>query len=204
MTFEGTPSGLPFSPSTAAERRYLLVDGATLTEGALWLNRQDPVAAPIPVLADGYYDALSSMGPLLVKLGEDCRLTQLWQERNDQLKTGAIVYLSGTKKMLVQWFRARVQVSLPDGRVVWLRLGDAGILKRLLDNAADVPAQFWTGISGISLAAPDGFVHARSEIAGQPEVPTILAEQIEPRFHFSPPLVTALEQTSLVEHREVL
>lgn len=199
MTITHTDSKQPFPSPAPAERRYLLVDGALFTEGTRWFDEHDAITKPIPVLADGHYDALSPMGPLLIPLVEDCGLARLWQQHHDRLQTGSIFHVTCPEQVLVHWLRARSQIRMPDGRVVWLRLGDAAILQRLL-NSAHVPAHFWVGVSGISLATTKGFNHYKYEDTGtQP----ILAERAEPWFHFTPALVTTLENTTTHGHREV-
>jgi hypothetical protein len=185
------------------EARYLLVDGALFPDIKRWLHAHGATELPVAVLADGQYDALAMMGPLLIPLSEDSELAGLWEQGHDNLKTSTILWFNGSCQTLLQWVRARSQIRLPDGRVVWLRLGDATVIKRMLDNVSHTPASFWSGISGLSLAAPDGVYHYHQDDADIFREQLVLADLIEPRFHFDQGLVTALEQTTTNEHMEV-
>lgn len=203
MTLKRTLSYSPFMNTTAADHRFLLVDGALFPEGLRWFWEQEATESPILVLADGQYDALSSMGPILVPLMNDCHLTSLWEDQNARLKSGAILYVSDTAQTLTRWLRARSKVFLPDHRLVWLRLGDAAILGRLLENHLQAPAHFWSGIDGITLSSSEGFIHTDMNSTDEPDKPLVLTDQIEPHFHFSSMLVSALQRAKTHGHREV-
>jgi len=203
MTLIRTPSRLPFPTMAQGEAHYLLVDGALFPDVTRWLDTHGVTEVPVAVLADGQYDALAMMGPLLIPLPKDNGLAGLWQQGHEDLQTATVVRFNGSVQTLVQWVRARSQIRLPDGRVVWLRLGDATIIKRMLENASDIPACFWWGINGLSLVTPDGFYHYQHDNADKPPAQSVLADRVEPRFHFTQTLVTALTHTTTNEHREV-
>lgn len=196
-------SRLPLLTMSREETLYLLVDGAFFPDIRRWLGKHGVNEFPLPVLADGQYDALALMGPLLIPLLEDTPMAELWQRGHEDLQTATVVRFNGSVQTLLQWLRARSQIQLSDGRVVWLRLGDATVIKRLLENTSDTPASFWSGIEGLSLATQDGFYHYQHDNADIPPEQSILADLIQPRFHFDQALVTALTHTTMNEHREV-
>jgi hypothetical protein len=202
MTLTLTASKPPF-PLPQGDADYLIVDGALFPDIKRWLYTHGTTELPVAVLADGQYDALEMMGPVLIPLPEDSQLAGLWEQRHEDLKTATVLRFNGSFQTLLEWLRARSQIRLPDGRVVWLRLGDATVIKRMLDNVSHTPGSFWSGISDLSLAAPDGFYHYQHDNADMPGEPSVLADLVEPHFHFDQVLVTALTHITTNEHREV-
>lgn len=203
MTPTFTASKLSYQTMSKGEADYLLVDGALFPDIKRWFYTQGATELPFAVLADGQYDALAMMGPLLMPLPEDSELAGLWEQGHEDLKTATVLRFNGSLQTLLQWLRARSQIRLPDGRIVWLRLGDATVVKCMLDNVSHTPASFWSGINGLSLAAPDGFYYYQHDNLDEPRGPLIMADLIEPRFNFDQRIVTALAQTTTNEHREV-
>lgn len=195
-----TRSAMPFPAPLPAESRFLLVDGARFSDGERWLEAQNDTETPIPVLADGQYDALSSMGPLLIPMPENSSLAWLWKQPHNRVHAGVLLHVACSDQILIQWLRARSQVRLADGRVVWFRLGDATVLKRLLDSTSQAPAHFWPGVNRLSVGTPDGFYLYQGT---DTQIAPVLADRIEPCFQFNRALAAALGQGMADEHTEV-
>lgn len=193
-------SALPFPDPRPGENRYLLIDGTLFPDRIRWFDSQGVTETCISVLTDGQYDALSGMGPLLMPVPDSSKLAELWAQPPNRLHSGVIIHATGSDQMLIQWLRARTQVRLADGRTVWFRLGDAKVLKRMLDNASLAPAHFWPGVSRISIGNSNGFYHYQT--AHPHNVPT-LADRVEPRFQFNTTLAAALGQGMAEQHTEV-
>jgi hypothetical protein len=201
MTMIISRSDQPLPVPLTEESRYFLFDGTLFPDCTRWLKRHGVSAQPIPALADGQYDALSAMGPQLIPMPVDSRLVELWEQRQEPMQTGSVLHVTCPEQVLVRWLRARSQVRIPDGRAVWLRLGDAAVLKRLLDNAAQVPAHFLAGLNRISFNTSQCAYHFQCMDA---DASPVMADKVAPHFYFNSELIAALKPSSMAENREVV
>ncbi len=194
-------SNQPFCPSVSDEYRYLLVDGALCPGGIDWLWNMGLVEAPHPVLKDGQHDALAGIGPILVPLSGNDDLEECWSNGVEPLLRASILYTTLRTDEVIHWLRARSQIQLQDGRVVWFRVGDSAILSRLLTSAVEAPSNFWAGIQRVSINTGTGFQHFDlPELAQKP----VVSMKVEPQFRFTEELIAVLEKTAVSPHMEVL
>lgn len=198
-----THSQQPFPEPLPGEYRYLLADGTLFPEGARWFYDNETVDAPHWAIADGQYDALSGMGPVLIPLPTDTGLARLWSSRHERLQRAVILHSSYPIAEMAGWLRARSQVRLPDGRVVWFRIGDAAVLKRMIHHAGHVPANFWQGVRAFSVCRTTDFSHCEVETDANANM-AITSDRVEPLFHFSGMLSDKLGPTTPNQHRDVL
>lgn len=202
----------PLAPLAPGEHRYLAIDGACLPSGMRRLHDLGVNDTPALILADGAHDALAPLGPLLFPLDDGGDLAGHWGNRHPALARAVALHTAMTLEELTGFFRARVQVRLPDDRVTWLRLADATVVARLATAEALLPATFWHRVTHLSYhTGPSAVHHYRPTVQRQdsPEVPRIDGTAvIQPRFRFSEPLVHALsnprEKTPDTPHTEVL
>lgn len=194
-------SNQPFYSSVRNEYRYLLVDGALCPGGINWLWNMGLVEAPRPVLIDGQHDALAEIGPILVPLSGNDDLEERWSNGVESLLRASILHTTLRTDEVIHWLRARSQVQLQDGRVVWFRVGDSAILSRLLASAIEAPSNFWAGIQRVSINTGTGFQHFDlPELALKP----VVSRKVEPQFRFTEVLAAVLEKTAVSPHMEVL
>ncbi|MFJ3262198.1 DUF4123 domain-containing protein [Pseudomonas sp. NPDC086581] len=124
------------------ESGTLLFDGAHTPDSFAWLKRRWPLQKAYPLLGDTDYDAIADTGPILLEAPEGGDIHTAWRQGIDfpdaiwlQTSTGA--------DELWRHLQRRLRVISPDGRELWLRLGDALPLRHAWQAGAAWPDGFW-------------------------------------------------------------
>ncbi|MBD9676068.1 DUF4123 domain-containing protein [Pseudomonas sp. PDM18] len=130
------------------ESGCLLFDGARYPDVFAWLKRHWAMHKAYPLFYETSYDAIADTGPILLAAPVGERVHEAWKQGSDfpdalWLETTAAV------EDLWQHLQRRLRVSAPDGRELWLRLGDALPLRHAWQAGALWPEGFWHQVSRV-------------------------------------------------------
>ncbi|WP_029652277.1 DUF4123 domain-containing protein [Marinobacter daepoensis] len=205
MTFKAANVHESLSPSN--KKMFMLFDGA-IGGGLRSLYEEGLDVCPLMVLKDGVFDGVSALGPMIADMGESAALKELWAKNHPIVARASVLHTSYDESALLDFMRSRVQVVMPEGRAVWLRIGDAKVVSRLAGVDARLPAHFWSGIRRLFFRSSDGSITqyspSRSTMSNEQEDGEFLSSLVAPCFHFGMDLLAALDSSADNKHREVL
>ncbi|WP_447750319.1 DUF4123 domain-containing protein [Pseudomonas nicosulfuronedens] len=130
------------------ESGCLLVDGTRYPDAFAWLKRHWPRQKVYPLLCNTDYDAIADCGPILLAAPEGGEVHQAWQQGSD-FPDALWLESDATPEDLWQHLQRRLRVVSPDGRELWLRLGDALPLRHVWQSGAVWPEGFWYRVSRV-------------------------------------------------------
>lgn len=128
----------------------LLLDGAQYEDAFAWLYQHYPNHQPLPLLAGTAYEQISDAGPILIDAPVGSPAYVAWSQGGD-LCSALWLETDTRAEELVSILQRRLRIFAPDGREVWLRLGDGRSLRHAWLGGAQWPSGFWYGISRIWL-----------------------------------------------------
>lgn len=196
------------NPVAPGEHCYLLLDGSSFKGGIRQLYEMGLEEPPIMILKDGVHDGVSSLGPMMIPMEANTAMAGHWRDSHPALGKAVVIHTSLPPDGLLAFFRARVQVFAPDGRILWLRLADARVIARIGKADRLLHANFWGGITGVFYRCegldihhyrPEGVNNDGIEHAEDPRSPVV-----QPFFQFTEELFAALEAIPEEKHTEVL
>lgn len=208
MVFQDSDIPESLTPHSPGSKTYLLFDGASSGDGLRKWYQLGLDVCPLMVMKDGVYDGVSALGPMIADLNSSEALKELWSQNHPIMGRTAIVHTPLTAAELLGYVRARAQVIMPDGRAVWLRIGDAKVMARLANVDNRLPSQFWSGLDAIFFrSAGESIVRyqpSHSTYSNGNHGQAVLSSSVMPCFQFSMDLLSALDKSNDFEHREVL
>lgn len=208
MMLQSLTPGDSLTPSQSNRQMFLLFDGACAKHSLRSWYEAGLDVCPMMVLKDGIYDGVSELGPMIADIRSSNALKELWKNNHPIVNRASLWHTSLGESDFIGFMRARVQVVMPDGRNVWLRLGDAKVVSRLATAGHRLPMRFWAHVDSIFFRAPDTSIIQYNPLPGQDEIghseDSFLSSKVTPNFNFSSDLISALESSTDTKHREVL
>lgn len=128
----------------------ILLDGSRYENAMAWLYRNFPSHQPRPLLQGTIYEPIADAGPILLDAPIGSPAYDAWTHGKD-IKDGIWLESDAPAEELQHILRRRLRVLTPDGRELWLRLGDARPLYRAWQREAQWPEGFWHRIPRIWL-----------------------------------------------------
>lgn len=208
MTLQAATVNDCLKPLSAGEQMFLVFDGACSEHGLRSWYELGLDVCPLMVLKDGVYDGVSALGPMIADMGSSTVLKELWQNNHPIMSRTAVYHTSHDEHGLLDFMRARVQVVMPGERTVWLRLGDARVVSRLAEIDGCFPTHFWSGVGSIFFRSKETSIiqyRPTHVVEGNDQDESaLLSTKVVPHFHFSSDLLSALDSSTDLKHREVL
>lgn len=176
-------------PSTVGSGAVLL-DGARYENSLAWLYQHFPSHQPRPLLLGTPYEPIADAGPILLDAPTGSAAYEAWRTGSEILD-GVWLESDVSVDDLYRIMQRRARVFAPDGRELWLRLGDARPLYRAWLAKTQWPEGFWHRVERIWLRHEVGVVCAWHY--EQPQQDMAVADQgIAARLTLDWPLLQAL------------
>ncbi|MEC9038172.1 DUF4123 domain-containing protein [Marinobacter sp. bablab_jr008] len=200
-------SNIQGSLSPSDKKMFMLFDGA-IAGGLRSLYEESLDVCPLMVLKDGVFDGVSALGPMIADFGASIVLKELWAKNHPLVARASVLHTSYDESALLDFMRFRVQVMMPEGHAVWLRIGDAKVVSRLAGVDGRLPAHFWSGINSIFFRSSDGsmtqYRPSPSRTSDEQKEGQFASNLVAPCFQFSLDLLAALDSSADHQHRDVL
>ena len=208
MMLQASAVSESLQPLPPAEHMFLVFDGACSKHGLRSWYELGLDVCPLMVLKDGVYDGVSALGPMIADLRASSVLKTLWEDNHPIMRRAAVYHTSYDEMGLLDFLRARVQVIMPGELLAWLRLGDARVVSRLAEADGHFPPQFWSGVDSIFFQSETALITSyqptRASKGNASDERALFSQKVVPHFHFGSDLLSALDSSNDLKHREVL
>jgi|SRR5450830_121474 len=130
---------------------FLLIEGVCFDAARAWFRQHYPGHQAVSLLANTPYSSIADAGPFLLEALPGSPLRFDWWQGDSTLGRGIWLSSRLTPAKLFVSLQRRLKVHGAQGREYWLRLGDAGALRRTWESHAPWPAGFWHGVDSVWL-----------------------------------------------------